>query len=434
MTCSKIFSGDLPELTNEIIQYFRNDFLTLHSCILVNRLWCRITIPLLWENPFSKKYPKNYHFIEIYFSKLNEDDKTKLNEYGIITELLFPSMNTLFNYPNFIQHLNTYEVCNSIETWSTNKMVSNFDNNFGFIFLSLIKIFIENEVNLYTFDFEIFCTFKYIGSDCFNSTLQLILQKPNFVCNIKNLNIYLGDYCDNNLSSSFIEESISKLINSQQNLKKICFNYKKYLKNLNIFNCLNTLKTIIFHEINLESLKINFNEAFEQQNVLESIHIINCYPLNSTFIQQIINLTKPFKLKSLFIDNYSTLQIETFKLLLQKTGQILPNKLKYLRLELKLNINDLEIFLKNSQNIFIKKLLIRNLMNRSEDILPCIKKYIMKEKRVKYLAIDEFYYNNDMNNLFESKDEVEEFKFYGIQVKNYRGLCINDYNFINGLY
>ncbi|GBC48002.2 hypothetical protein GLOIN_2v1778669 [Rhizophagus irregularis DAOM 181602=DAOM 197198] len=44
----------------------------------------------------------------------------------------------------------------------------------------------------------------------------------------------------------------------------------------------------------------------------------------------------------------------------------------------------------------------------------------MKEKRVKYLAIDEFYYNNDMNNLFESKDEVEEFKFYGIQVKNYR--------------
>jgi hypothetical protein len=44
MTCSKIFSGDIPELTNEIIQYFRNDFSTLHSCILVNRLWCRLAI------------------------------------------------------------------------------------------------------------------------------------------------------------------------------------------------------------------------------------------------------------------------------------------------------------------------------------------------------------------------------------------------------
>ena len=42
MTCSKIFSGDLPELTNEIIQYFKNDNKTLYSCILVNRLWCRL--------------------------------------------------------------------------------------------------------------------------------------------------------------------------------------------------------------------------------------------------------------------------------------------------------------------------------------------------------------------------------------------------------
>ncbi|PKC55590.1 hypothetical protein RhiirA1_475343 [Rhizophagus irregularis] len=156
---------------------------------------------------------------------------------------------------------------------------------------------------------------------CFNSTLQLIQQKPKFVYNIKNLNIYLNGYCDhydyNNLSSSFIEESISELINSHN-----------YLKNLNIFNCSNTLKIIIFHKINLKSLKINFNEAFEQQNILESIHIIiHCYllNLNSTFIQQIINLTKPFKLKSLFIDNYFTLQIETFKLLLQKSGNYLEN-------------------------------------------------------------------------------------------------------------
>ncbi|GBC09392.1 hypothetical protein RclHR1_08820003 [Rhizophagus clarus] len=52
MTCSKIFS-ELPELLSEIIQYFRCDFSALHSCILVDRLWCRLAIPLLWENPFS---------------------------------------------------------------------------------------------------------------------------------------------------------------------------------------------------------------------------------------------------------------------------------------------------------------------------------------------------------------------------------------------
>src|SRR6266542_2275055 len=106
MTSSKIFSGDLPELTKEIIQYFLNDYKTLHSCILVNRLWCRLAIPLLWENTFSNpnKINGNNYFINIYLHNLNEDDKTKLNKYGINNDL-FPS-NSLFNYPSFIKHLN----------------------------------------------------------------------------------------------------------------------------------------------------------------------------------------------------------------------------------------------------------------------------------------------------------------------------------------
>src|SRR6266496_6455872 len=101
MACSKIFSGDLPELTKEIIQYFQNDYETLFSCIFINRFWCRLTIPLLWEDPFSMKHPKNYHFIEIYLHDFNDDDKTKLNKYGI-SKNIFPS-NTLFNYSSFIK-------------------------------------------------------------------------------------------------------------------------------------------------------------------------------------------------------------------------------------------------------------------------------------------------------------------------------------------
>src|SRR5437762_14157359 len=108
MTCSKLFV--LPELLHEVMQYLRNDFSTLHSCTLVNRLWCRLAIPLLWEDPFSMKFPKNYHFIEIYLHNLNEDDKTKLNEYGINNNF-FPS-NTLFNYSGFIKRLNTCKIGN----------------------------------------------------------------------------------------------------------------------------------------------------------------------------------------------------------------------------------------------------------------------------------------------------------------------------------
>src|SRR3954465_10436768 len=104
MACSKIFSGELSELLSEIIQYFRSDILTLHSCILVNRLWCRLAIPLLWENPFSIISRRDYYyhpeyykfqFIEIYLLNLNDDDNLKLREFGINHSTL--SKNTLFN-------------------------------------------------------------------------------------------------------------------------------------------------------------------------------------------------------------------------------------------------------------------------------------------------------------------------------------------------
>jgi hypothetical protein len=55
--------------------------------------------------------------------------------------------------------------------------------------------------------------------------------------------------------------------------------------------------------------------------ILESIHIIRCRSLNSNFIQQIINLTKSFKLKSLFVNE----MFESIELLLQKAGNYLEN-------------------------------------------------------------------------------------------------------------
>jgi hypothetical protein len=75
-------------------------------------------------------------------------------------------------------------------------------------------------------------------------------------------------------------------------------------------------------------------------------------------------------------------------------------------------------------------LLIRNKNKiESEDIFPYIKEYIMKKKRVKYLSItgiDGYY-------LFFMKDEVEELKLHGIQVKRYNNLLIDIEVFIKSL-
>ncbi|UZN98883.1 uncharacterized protein OCT59_000168 [Rhizophagus irregularis] len=280
MACSKIFSGDLPELTNEIIQHLRKDFSTLYSCILVNRLWCRLAIPLLWEDPFCIP-TQNYSYIEIYLSYLKEDDKEKFNEYGIINNLL-PSNTLLFNYPSLIKYLKTTRICFSVET----------------------------SISSIVFDFHI----------------------------------------TNDNNRSLIEKCLLQIIISQHNLKRISFGN-------------------------------------------------DCDELLSSIV-------------------------------LRNLGQVLPTKLEYLSLTLSFNISDFEIFLRNFQNTFIKKLLIRN-MAKDDDkiILSYIKEYIMKKKRVKYLAFSE-YCSNDYTNreLFFSDDEVSEFKLHNVIVQKSSVLCISDIN------
>jgi hypothetical protein len=498
MSCSKIFSGDLPELTYDILKFFQNDFTTLYSCILVSRLWCRLAIPLLWENPFSIP-TRNYNFIDFYLHNLNDDLITKLNEYRS-NENLLPS-NTLFNYSKFIKYLNTWEFISFVKEWFENsfktlKHKNNYDSELNFkrlIHMLLLKIFIENEVNLHTLYIEIRGSLDY--SPYLGDILELILQVPNFFHNIKNLKI-------NNLSSGSnilfenrilqVQNSILQVINSLKNLREILLGYNNFsLYQSSLFNCSNTLNTIILCHVNFKGIN-NLNKIFEQLNVLESVHIIYCSSLNTHFIQQIINLTKPFKLKSLFINrsqideslplllqksggylehfgyvydyfhlslkqiveslisycknikhldlhgsenkiiyqtfylienikqnlNYLTINLfennsEFSSNILQNLGQILPFKLKYLNLMLRIESNDLEVFLKNSQNTFIEKLLIYNnkiMKKDSEDILPYIKEYIMKKKRVKYLAI---------YDLFLMEDEVKEFELYNIKVQDY---------------
>jgi hypothetical protein len=538
MACTKIFSGDLPEITSEIIHHFRNDFSTLHSCILVNRLWCRLAIPLLWEDPFSLEYPKNYRYIEVYLYNLNDDDKTQLNEYGISNNLF--SSNILFNYFRFIKHLNTCKIGDSIEKWLATIRIFNYStliNCKKLIYRLLFRMFIENEVDVHTFKVTTILRKDY---EYFNDATEFVTQNQNFICNIRNLTldfhltnesilskfmIFLYSNCNSILSLYFTfpsicdqttEKHLSRLIGSQQNLKKITLGFNggfPLYHSLLSFKNSNTLRTIIFYCIHFKNVVV-FNEVFERLNVLESIHIIRC-TLDSKSTQQIINLAKPFKLKSLFLNKPITepqlllqksgeylenfgleigfnqeelelyikycsskikflkfsalndqiiykifhlvekveqslnfLTIESYvdkhgSIVLQNLGQILPSKLGYLSLTLTVNTSDFEIFLKNSHHTFIKKLLIKNIRygKREElekkNILPYIKEYIMKKKRTKYLAFQDYFYvqvytkDDDLTSL---KNEVEEFRLHNIVVQNYYDLNIEICKFINEMY
>src|ERR1051325_9198945 len=115
MACSKLFSGRLPELSAHIIQNLRNNVNALYSLALVNRFWCRLSIPLLWEDPFSIKYRKNStsHFLNTYLLFLNENEKNKLKEIKFYEFENKP----LFNYPNLIKSLNFFRIQLHVTNW-----------------------------------------------------------------------------------------------------------------------------------------------------------------------------------------------------------------------------------------------------------------------------------------------------------------------------
>ena len=41
---------------NEIFENLEKDKITLHSCLLVNRLWCEISVRILWRDIWKYKY------------------------------------------------------------------------------------------------------------------------------------------------------------------------------------------------------------------------------------------------------------------------------------------------------------------------------------------------------------------------------------------
>src|SRR5436305_6621359 len=119
MGCSKLFSGDLPEISTQIIQNLRNNINALYSLALVNRFWCRLVIPLLWEDPFSITHHKNitFHFLDTYFLSLKDHDKNRHKEikFDKFESKLYKT--PLFNYPNLIKTLDFSRMQLHVAEW-----------------------------------------------------------------------------------------------------------------------------------------------------------------------------------------------------------------------------------------------------------------------------------------------------------------------------
>ncbi|KAF0557806.1 hypothetical protein F8M41_012262 [Gigaspora margarita] len=177
---SKIFMGDMPELMeNNLNNVNDNEFYSLYSCALVSRHWCKMSIPILWQNPFSHNNPL---FISQYLLSLDENEKSVLKECGINIKF----QNTLFNYARFLKILNLIRLECRIYQW-INLWYFNWNQSCEslkcHIVNFLLKLFVENGAVLHKLDLH------FADDELQSEILHLFGRNERFFSQLKELSL-----------------------------------------------------------------------------------------------------------------------------------------------------------------------------------------------------------------------------------------------------
>ncbi|RGB42627.1 hypothetical protein C1646_750666 [Rhizophagus diaphanus] len=95
---------DLIDFTNMNLNNNKKYRKSLFYCLLVNKLWCEIMIPILWSSPY-KYICKKELFFNIIISHLS-DNSIILLKYNHIIKPSFKKQKLSFNYIKFCKNLN----------------------------------------------------------------------------------------------------------------------------------------------------------------------------------------------------------------------------------------------------------------------------------------------------------------------------------------
>ncbi|CAG8555702.1 6715_t:CDS:2 [Dentiscutata heterogama] len=116
-------SARLPaDCLYDIFNLLKDDIKSLHSCILVNRLWCETAIPYLWSHPFKRSTPPAPSLISVLVACLSDDEKSVLVQNGIKLSSQLKRPPT-FDYASFIPHLSLESLYSSVQNWTMRQSV-----------------------------------------------------------------------------------------------------------------------------------------------------------------------------------------------------------------------------------------------------------------------------------------------------------------------
>jgi hypothetical protein len=287
--------SQLPiDCLNEIFEYLENDKVSLHSCLLVNRLWCEVSVGILWRNSWNYSTSN----INTLISCLSKESKEILinNEIIISTSTSKPP---IFNYTAFCKVLSIDYVYYKIEMFLKNKLFispKNLNNNANVLLEELFKSYMSQITSLKELhiseDLNVILTSYSGAKECLRNLSELhcssnispnIFYQLSQIChNITTLNIMFKKYTSNGLTD---------LISIQKNLKYLgitqiydCYDLSYIIPSLTeilsdntlIKLCIdaNTPLLFISNFKNLQELEFStdINDCFEEFDKLQYIN------------------------------------------------------------------------------------------------------------------------------------------------------------------
>ncbi|PKY50564.1 hypothetical protein RhiirA4_467105 [Rhizophagus irregularis] len=210
----------------EILEHLERDKITLHSCLLVNRIWCKISVKILWRSVWNFN-SCNYNIL---ISCLPDESKEILIKNGIIISAL-TSKPPMFNYASFCKVLSDYHIIHGIGLLLENQKHILTDSNIEIIAQEIYKLLMNQSPSL-----------KILHVDLLKMNIILTSYPGS-----KNCLKYLSEL---NCRSNFYPEFFHQLSKICHNIKSIYVVFDYYISDglMDLIFSQNNLKNLVLHQ------------------------------------------------------------------------------------------------------------------------------------------------------------------------------------------
>ncbi|PKY19485.1 hypothetical protein RhiirB3_523551 [Rhizophagus irregularis] len=238
-------SSQLPtECLNNIFEYLEDDKTTLYSCLLVNRLYCKVAVEILWKDVWNFQN-NNYEpktrlsIFNMLITFLTKESMERLRNSGI-NFINFTEKHALFNYPSFckvISYVKIKELINWAIVFKQINILGVFNHGYHLLIQEILKMFMNQVTSLKSLDY----------SFCIDSNVEFIYSPGTKIC-LKDL---VELRCDTNISPEFFSQ-LSQICHHIQSLIIFFLYSNKYHK----INIPDGLTDLISSQNNLKSLEL----------------------------------------------------------------------------------------------------------------------------------------------------------------------------------